>query len=111
MTANERVVLALLWRWEGTYASELAVGLELLTPSGQNLMTIGLMTHVPDDTILGSIEHIVQGDGKLHHAKARCQMARVHRELLHNVPTQFFAYLRQLIDTQATQVGGKLYIV
>ena len=36
----------------------------LIAAASQNLVRIGLVAHVPYDTVVGSLEHIVQGGGQ-----------------------------------------------
>ncbi|MNC90381.1 hypothetical protein D3C83_64720 [compost metagenome] len=49
----------------------LADGGQPFAPPGKNLVHVGLVTHVPNQAILGSIEHVVQRDGQLHRPEAR----------------------------------------
>ena len=69
MTADERVVLTLFGSGEGTYASQLAIGKELVASPRQDLMAIGLVTYVPHDAVLGCIEHVVQRHRQFYYSK------------------------------------------
>jgi len=46
-------------------------------PSGQHLVRIALVGHVEDDFVFRRVEHVMQGDGGLHHAEVRAEMAAV----------------------------------
>lgn len=82
---------------------------ELIAPPGQDFMSIGLMTNVPDDTVFRSIKHIMKGYRQFYHAQARSQMAGINRQFLHNILTQLIAQLRQLVDTEFSEVFRKVY--
>ena len=90
---------------------QLAVGLKLLAPARQDLVAVGLVAHVPHDAVVGRIEDVVQRHGQLYHAQARSQVARVHRQLLHDVLSQFVAQFGQLLHAQFSEVGRQLYLV
>ena len=64
------------------YATELAVGGEAVAASCQYLVAVGLMAHVPYNSILGGVEDIVQCHCYLGHAQARGQMARIDRQFI-----------------------------
>ena len=70
MAAHKGVIGALLWGGEWTDAAQFAVGAELLAASRQYLVAVGLMAHVPNDAVFGSVVDIVQGHGYLGHAQA-----------------------------------------
>lgn len=40
-------------------------------------MRIALVGHVEDDFVFRRVEHVMQGDGGLHHAEVRAEMAAV----------------------------------
>ena len=65
MTTHKGVVFTLLWSGEGTDTPQLSVGEELLATTSQNLMTVGLMAHVPYNPILWGVVHIVECHGNL----------------------------------------------
>ena len=69
------------------------------------------MAHVPNDTILGGVIDIVQGNRNLHHAETRGQMAWIHCHFLHDVAPQFVAHLRQVFHLQPSQILGILDVV
>ena len=111
MTAGERVVFALKRRGEGAQTVQLTVRAERLAPTRENLMAVCLMTYVPDEEVVRGVIDIVKGNGQLGHSQRRGEVTGVYRQLFYNVFTQFPADLRQLSDTQTTQVGGVFYLV
>ncbi len=49
-------------------------GMQQVAASGQHLVRIGLMAHIPHDPVVGRIEDIVQCDRELHRAQPRRKM-------------------------------------
>ena len=84
MAAAEGVVFALVGVWEGFEAVEFSVGAEHVTAACQYLVGVSLMTHVPDDAVVGRIEHIVHGNGEFYRSQARPEMTGVLTELVND---------------------------
>ena len=70
----ERVVFALGALGEARQAAALAQGADAVAPAGEDLVRIGLVADVPDQDVLGRLEHVVQRHGQLDHAQARAQV-------------------------------------
>ena len=87
------------------------VGGELLTAACQNLMSVGLMPHVPHDAVIGCVEDIMQSHRQFHYAQARSQMTRVYRQLLHDGLPELIAHLWKLLNGQFAQLVGVVYMV
>ena len=71
-------------------------------------MRIGLVTHVPDDDVAWGVEHVVQGDGELHHAEARAQVAACLGDGVDGLGAQFVGQLMQLRNCKCARIGGGL---
>lgn len=69
---------------------------EVFAPAGQDLMAVSLMSHVPDDTVVGCIEYVVQRHRKVHCAQAGAEMTGRHRQHFQNIAAEFATYLWQL---------------
>ena len=69
MRGAERVVFALGALGEAGKAAALAQRADAVAPAGQDLVRIGLMADVPDQPVLGRVEHVVQRDRQLDHAE------------------------------------------
>ena len=104
MSAGKGVILAFLGRGEGTQSVQVAVGGKLFAPSRQYLMSAGLMTHVPYDTVVGGIEYIVQSNGEFHHTQAAGKMAGIVSQFRYDGLSQFIAYLWQFLHWQQSQI-------
>ena len=104
MAAGKGVILTFLWRGERLDATQLTVGTELFATTCQDLMTVCLMTHVPDDAVLWCVIDIMQGDSDLNDAEAGSQMAGIDRHLLHDILAQLFAEQGQIVHRQLAQI-------
>ena len=75
MTCAESIVDGLLALGKARDAALLAQAAKCLAPAREDLMRIRLMSDVPDDLVLRTVESPVQGERELHRAKARGEVA------------------------------------
>ena len=75
MAGAHDVVLGLRDRAERREAAVLADRRQLVSPSGQHLVRVGLMTDVPEDLVARRVEQRVQGDRQLAGAEIGAEMA------------------------------------
>ena len=68
MAGNESVMHALAWFGKACKSIELSQRWKTLRSSSQKLMDVGLVTHIENQSILGSIKNTVNGNRKLHNA-------------------------------------------
>ena len=108
MSAGKRVIFAFFGRGEGHKSMQAAIGGETVFSSCQNLVSSCLMTHVPNDAVIGCVIHIMQRNGQFHHAKTAGKMARVARELLDDVLSDLVADFRQSVHGEFAQVCGAI---
>ena len=97
------VVLAFAAARESGDAILLPQGAHLLAPTGEDLVRIGLMTHVPDQAIIGGVEHIVQGNGQLDDAQTRAKVPASLANRVQQVLAQLIRQPLQLSLGQAAQ--------
>src|SRR2546427_6603873 len=71
MRGAERVVPGLDAPREARDAVDHAQARHRVAPAGEDLVRIGLVADVPDDTVLGRLEDVVQGDRQLDGAQIR----------------------------------------
>ena len=81
MSRRERIVLALLGVRESAQATQLAQGWERVASACQYLVRIGLMAHIPHQSVFGRIVHIVQRHDDLDGAQARSEVSGVDAHL------------------------------
>ena len=74
MPDPERVERTLAALGESRQALLLAQGVHALAAPGQDLVSVALMADVPDQPVVGGVEHVVQRDGQLHGTEAGRQV-------------------------------------
>uniref|UniRef100_A0A0A9DP90 Uncharacterized protein n=1 Tax=Arundo donax TaxID=35708 RepID=A0A0A9DP90_ARUDO len=97
----ERVVRALVALREPRQAGGLTDGVHPGPPAGEDLVRVRLVPDVPDDLVLGGVEHVVQRHGELHHAEARAQVAAGLGHRVHDLQAEL---RRQLLELRRGQV-------
>ena len=85
MTGVEGVVGALLPFGEAGNATLLPEGGEGVSPPGQDLMGIGLVTDVEDDPILLLRVDPVQSDDQVHRSQAGSQVSPIFGHAIHHI--------------------------
>ena len=60
MSTDKRVVFAFVRGGEWADAAQFAVGIELVASARQDLVSVSLMTYVPDNAVFGRIVNIVE---------------------------------------------------
>ena len=83
---------------------------ESFPPTCQDLMGIGLVSHVEDDAVPGRVIHGMQAHDELHGTKARAQVSRILCTALHHVPTDFRAQLPQLVHIELPDILRTVYL-
>ena len=96
---------------EARQAAALAQGADAVAAAGQDLVRIALVADVPDQDVLGRLEHMVQGDGQLDHAEAGAQVAAGDGHRVDGLGAQLVRQLTQLGDVEAAHVGGDVNCV
>ena len=76
-------------------AAALAQRAHALAPAGQNLVRIGLMADIPDQFVVGRVEHVVQRDREFDDAQPRAQMPAGDGDDVDRLLTQFVGELAQ----------------
>ena len=107
MAHVENVIGALFPFWETADPPHLAEGGEAFLPAGDDLMGIGLVSHVPDQKVPWRIEHIVEGQGQLHRSQGRGQVAAPYRHGFNHHLPELFGQAVELVQTEMTNVLGK----
>ncbi len=104
MGGAEGVVLALGALGEARQPTRLAQGADAVAASGEDLVRIGLVAHVPDEAVARGIEQIVEGDGQLDDAEAGAQVAAGHRDGVDRLLAQLGGELRQILLGKFAQI-------
>ena len=111
MRRAKSVVLALVTFGKACQATGLAQAVHLVTPTGEDFVRIGLVTHVPDQAVVRRVEHVVQGDGELDRAQIGTQVAPGFGHAVDQVSAQFIGQRGQLGRRQTPHIGRRLNAV
>ncbi len=87
-------------------AARLPQGGELVPPTGQDLVDVGLVAGVEDDLVGGAVVDAVEGQGQLHHPQVGAQVAPGEGDLLHQEVPYFRRQLTALLLGEVAAVGG-----
>ena len=75
-------------------------------PSGQNFMSVSLMTYVPDNPVIRRIEYVVQGDGQFYGSQAGSQNGSGSKDVLPCCQPYRFIFLTKIENkAQISQYG------
>ena len=91
MGCAKRVIHAFIAFGEAGQAAALTYCANAIAPTGQNLVRVTLMSHIPDDAVVRRVEKIVQRDGQLDHTQSGPQMTTGHRHRIQHFGAQFFS--------------------
>ena len=66
-------------------------GWELFVAAGKKLMSIALMTYIPDKRIIRAVKNTVHGNCKFNYTKITCKVSAVFSNNINNSITDFFS--------------------
>ena len=101
MGRAERIIFAFAALGETGKPAALAQGAHARAAAGEDLVGIGLVADVPDDAVVGRLEHVMQRRGQLDHAQPGAEMTAGHRNDVDQVGAQFVGELAQLATCPA----------
>ncbi len=111
MGGAERVVFALGALGEAGEPSAHAQRADAVAPAGEDLVRIGLVADVPDQAVVGRVEHVMERDGELDHAEPGAEMAAGDRDRVDGLLPQFVRQLPQLLAIEAPEVGRHVDLI
>ena len=109
VSCAKRIILTLGNTRKTAYTPHFAICRKSIPTTSNNLMCIGLVSHIPHKFILRSIIHIVYRYGKFHNTKTRSQVSGILRALLDDILSQLLTITGQLLHRQSFQVGRRVY--
>ena len=98
------IVLAFSAQGEAVQAARGADRVKAVFATGEQLVDIALMAHVPDKLVFGGVENAVEGDSQLHHTKVRAEVTAVFGKDRDQLLADFFGELLQLVELQFLDV-------
>ena len=111
MSGKKRIGVALAWLGKAGNAVELAQRIEGISPTGQNLVDIGLMPDIEQDAVLHRVIDAVQRHRQLHTAEIRCKMPTGVRHVFHKKLADVPAKLRNVPFRYGTEIGIAVYSI
>ena len=111
MRRAERIIFAFRALGEAGQATAFAQRADTVAPPGEDLMRIALVAHIPDQLVVGRVEHVVDRDRELDHTKSRAQMPTRDRDCIDHFRAEFIRQLFQLITRKLPCIGGKCDLV
>ena len=107
MGCAEGVVCALATLGKTRQAPALAQGTDAVATSGQDLVRVGLMAHVPDQDVLRRFIDMMQRDRQFDHTQTRAQMPTGLRHCIDGFRPQLIGQLSQLRNGKVAGVGRR----
>src|SRR5690606_24612399 len=96
MTDAKGVVRTFGSFWKSADALVYPVGIENIPSFGKDLVSIGLMAHIPDKLVVGRIENVMQCHGQFHHPQAGAEVPAVHRDNVYYILPEFLTQFRKI---------------
>jgi hypothetical protein len=93
----ERVVFAFSALGETGKTATLAEGADAVAPAGEDLVRVGLVADVPDQSVGGRVEDRMQSYRELDHTQSGAEMATGLGHGVDGLPAQLVGKLRELI--------------
>ena len=79
---------------------------QLVVPTGENLVDVGLVPGVPDDLVPGRVEHVVERDGELGHPEAGPEVPYLLGDHVDVPVPDLLRELPELVLGEGSHVGG-----
>ena len=111
MARIKAVAVAFLSLREAAHSAVFAQRLKALPPSGQKLVGIGLVSHVPDNFVLRQVQHQMERHGQFHSTQIGAQMAAGHTDFIHQKFPDFRRQRRIIPGTDFLNVIWLLYLI
>lgn len=100
MTGAERVIFAFTAARKTGNAIRLAQRLHFFAAPRQDFMRVGLVADIPDQFVIGCVEHVMQCDGEFYHTEVGGQMSAGSGNTFNQKRTQLFSQLYELSALQ-----------
>ena len=84
-------------------------GADFIAAPGQNFMRVGLVAHVPDQTVKRRVIDVVKRHGQFDRAEAGGKMPAGTADAVQQVAPEFVAQFRQAVFRQQTQLLGGIH--
>ena len=104
MGGAERIIFAFSALGETGKTAALAEGADAVAPSGEDLVGVGLVADVPDQSVGRGVEDRMQGYRELDHTQAGAEMAAGLGHGVDGLPAQLVGKLLELLGREVLQI-------
>lgn len=108
MARAEGIILALTAPQETGQASRLPDCMQAVPAPGEYFMRVGLVTYIPDYTVMRRVKHVVQSRSQFYGAQARSEVPPDFGHGVDQEPARFIAHLLQLVLLTSAQVSRRV---
>jgi len=108
MCGAEGVIIALGALGEAGQTAAAAQRPDTITTAGDDLVRIGLMADIPDQSVAWRVEHVVDGRCQFDNAKASAQMSAGYGNRGNGFLSQLIRELAQLLRLELAQLFGSI---
>jgi hypothetical protein len=102
---TKSVIRTFVTAWEGRQTILLSDRGHTIPTAGENLVWVGLMADVPNQSILWGVEYVVQGYRKVYGSKTGCEMSAGLTDAMQQVFPEFSGQSRELIFRKRAKVS------
>src|SRR5215831_15291351 len=106
MAYSKRVIFTFTPSWKAAKSPVFSVCKKFIAPACKDLMSIGLVSHVPNQLIIGRVENVMKRNCQLNHTQACPKMTAVNTDNINNILTQLIRKLVKLFSRKFPQVCG-----
>lgn len=112
MSHTKCVIFTFASFWKTRDTALRPIRVKYISATSQNLVSIGLMPHIPDELIIWRVKYIMQRDRQLHHSQTRSEVTISNlRDNIDDILPDLVGYLREVFDFEfLTHVAGELYL-
>ena len=82
-----------------------------IATSGQYFVRIGLMSDVPDNSVIGRIENMMQSNGQLNCTQTSAEMPSGFGHRMHEVLSYLTGQRSEILNAEGVEVSGVLNIL
>ena len=111
MPRAKAVILAFAAFQESRNAALLAERIEPVVAARQKLVHIGLVAHIPDNLVFGSVKHVMEGNGQFHHPETGRQVPAMLSHLANDGLTNLGRQVIKLLHRTMLDVLWRLYVL
>ena len=106
MGCTKSIKLALIPLGKTCHAVELAQSVHSVAATGQDFVRIGLVAHVPHQTVMRGVEHVMQRHSEFNRTKVGAEVSAGFSDTFQHKRAQLVCQRAQLRRGQTSQIRG-----